>query len=278
MVSISVRPSSLAQLRKQAKDLLHAVRRDDPLARKRVSLHLPESARTPSNSIKLAQTLHAIAREHGYPSWPRLVRVLQSPEEGSPSTDAPGTSRGWRQRFLRSLADRIANLAREGDIPAFVQAIDALPRRDGDTIRATLAASGELDAVIDALVAGLEHPNARIRFTCAGVLDHFADDRCVPALRRLLHDPVPRVRRMALHALGCDRCKLSPLQGNEDFLAFAIEQALHDPSIAVRRRAVDELAVRIADPRALQALKHLSQAEPDRAIRRTVGRALSRDG
>lgn len=52
------------QLRKRAKDLLKAHRAGDPVAAERLS-----SARPP---VKLADAQHVIAREQGFPSWPKL--------------------------------------------------------------------------------------------------------------------------------------------------------------------------------------------------------------
>ena len=54
----------LAQLRRQAKDLLRAAKRDDPAARKRM--------RAVSDLPSLAVAQLAIAREYGFASWIRL--------------------------------------------------------------------------------------------------------------------------------------------------------------------------------------------------------------
>jgi hypothetical protein len=64
-----------------------------------------------------------------------------------------------------------------------------------------------------ALVPALAHPNPRVRFNCLGLLDHLADEQSLPAMITATTDPVPRVRRMAVHALGCQRCKASAICG-----------------------------------------------------------------
>jgi ankyrin repeat protein len=59
---------SLEQLRKQAKDLLRAHRAGDEAARTRVAAHHPR----PDEPLKLSGAQLVIAREHGFPSWPRM--------------------------------------------------------------------------------------------------------------------------------------------------------------------------------------------------------------
>ncbi len=56
---------NVEQLRKQAKELVRAARGGDPSALARLG-DLP---------VRLASAQLVLAREHGYPSWPALVRV-----------------------------------------------------------------------------------------------------------------------------------------------------------------------------------------------------------
>jgi HEAT repeat protein len=63
------------------------------------------------------------------------------------------------------------------------------------------------DDVRDALIAGSADPWAPVRFACLQLLDHLPDPAVLPAICRALDDPVPRVRRLAAHALGCGTCK-----------------------------------------------------------------------
>jgi HEAT repeat protein len=67
------------------------------------------------------------------------------------------------------------------------------------------------DAARDALVRGLAHPNPKVRWWCLQLMDHVGDEQCIGHIVRALDDPVPRVRKMAKHALECERCKQSPL-------------------------------------------------------------------
>jgi ankyrin repeat protein len=64
---------SLEQLRKQAKDLLRAHRAGDPEAVARVAAHHPH----PDEPLKLTGAQLVIAREHGFPSWPRLGAYVE---------------------------------------------------------------------------------------------------------------------------------------------------------------------------------------------------------
>jgi hypothetical protein len=265
----------LEPLRTSAKELLRAFRADDPLARKRMRVHLRRkivlSERAGAPRVSLADALHVVAREAGYRSWPAMVAGVR---RTGAEVHAPLVGPAWRGTFVDELVGAVAADARAGDVEATIERMSGLPRRHGDAIRARLALDGALSLVVNVLVAGLSHRSARIRFESAGLLDHFADDRCVAPLRSLLHDPVPRVRRMALHALGCERCTAAPLPSNDDFVSLAVDQAVNDPSVVVRRHAVSELSVRLGDPRAAEVLRGLLERETDAAILRIASRGL----
>lgn len=116
-------------------------------------------------------------------------------------------------------------------------------------------------AAIEALIAGTTHPNWRIRRGCADLMDHLADNRCVESLLRLLHDPIEAVRRLALHALGCQGCKVCPL--DVDIVAHLTDLAQNDPGIRVRRVAVHQLGCQPPDSRAIKTLETLLAQETD---------------
>jgi HEAT repeat protein len=104
-------------------------------------------------------------------------------------------------------------------------------------LRALLVEHGNLQQVVELALRGLEHRNPKVRYNCAHALDWLGDDRCVAALVELLNDPVPRVRAIALHALQCDECKLSPPERRPDLVHLATDWAAHDPSRRVRQAA-----------------------------------------
>src|SRR3977135_589763 len=65
----------LDQLRRRAKELRDAARSGDPAALDRITAH-PPAATTGAATLAAAQL--AIAREHGYPSWPQLVAEVKA--------------------------------------------------------------------------------------------------------------------------------------------------------------------------------------------------------
>jgi ankyrin repeat protein len=66
---------SLDQLRRRAKELRDAARSGDPAALGRITGYAPAAR---AGTVTLAAAQLAIAREHGYPSWPRLAAEVQA--------------------------------------------------------------------------------------------------------------------------------------------------------------------------------------------------------
>ena len=66
---------SLDQLRRRAKELRDAARSGDPVALGRIAARTPAAG---PGTVTLAAAQLAIAREHGYPSWPQLVAEVQA--------------------------------------------------------------------------------------------------------------------------------------------------------------------------------------------------------
>jgi ankyrin repeat protein len=64
---------SLEQLRKQAKDLLRSRQAGEAAAAARVGAHHPR----PAEPLRLAGAQLVVAREHGFPSWPRLRAYVE---------------------------------------------------------------------------------------------------------------------------------------------------------------------------------------------------------
>ena len=83
---------------------------------------------------------------------------------------------------------------------AIVQLLGALNARD-------LARVTVHPEVKVALMNGLQHHNAKVRWWCLQLMDHLADESFIPAILPLLNDPVAKVRQHAVHALICDICK-----------------------------------------------------------------------
>jgi ankyrin repeat protein len=94
--SIPDRPD-LGQYRKQAKELLYSARAGDPDALVRIRKHHPRAHEPTSGELqhhKLADAQLAIAREHGFASWPEFqkqvehLRMMRSVKEHEAPADA----------------------------------------------------------------------------------------------------------------------------------------------------------------------------------------------
>ena len=141
-------------------------------------------------------------------------------------------------------------------------------RATGDALNA--AGSNGLSAVIQ----GLAHPEPPVRRGCLHFLDHHADDLCIDDLRRVaLHDPVPHVRRFAVHALGCVRCKTRPLDIDLiEFLAMIV--ARRNENVKVRREAIYALSLQPQNSRAIPALRLVLEQESDQELQKAAHRVL----
>ncbi len=141
----------------------------------------------------------------------------------------------------------------------------------GQAFRALVAAG---EAGREAVRRGLTHPRPRVRAACADFYDHLGREEDVPVLCELLDDPVPSVRRQAVHSLACQRCKPAPLQ--TDLTETLIGLALDDPTPRVRREAVYGLGSRAPDPRIVAALERIVATDTNAKVVREARGALGR--
>ena len=96
-----------------------------------------------------------------------------------------------------------------------------------------------------ALIAGLKHPNSKIRWWCIQLMDHLADESYLPALLDAAQtDPTPKNRRHAIHAMTCEMCKPNREKLHiEPSARLALgEIARMDKDHSVREVALHELA------------------------------------
>lgn len=99
------------------------------------------------------------------------------------------------------------------------------------------------DAAFGALVDGLSHANSQVRFWCVQLLDHCPSPEAIASIAPLLDDPVPRVRRNAVHALGCQACKPAwDGRLDEPLVAKIAAMAADDANAKVRAEAATALA------------------------------------
>jgi hypothetical protein len=117
------------------------------------------------------------------------------------------------------------------------------------------------------------HPSARRRREALGVLDHDANDESTWVFRAALADPVPRVRIVALHGLGCERCRTEDLCV-ADVVPTLLRTLREDDSAKVRHAAVATL-VGLAgrDDRVTGALQRAARDDPDPLVRHAAGAA-----
>lgn len=265
---------NLDHLKQQAKRLLKAQRAGDPDARERVRAQQVRGVL--GDPFRLADAQWVVAKEYGFPNWARLKAFVEAaPAPAHTSSDKALSN---RQSFVHDLALELMAAAGQGDSEALGSRFAAMPLRDILAVRQSLAAANGLGAVVSGLVHGLGYVKPRVRFNCAGALDHLADEHSAGPLRRLLDDPVPKVRRAAMHSLSCDACKLSPLTHGDDLVPKLIDMALHDPSVRVRRAVVPALESYCNDAQVRRVLRNLARVESDVVITRAARQALRRLG
>jgi hypothetical protein len=130
-------------------------------------------------------------------------------------------------------------------------------------------------AIIDAAIVGLLHPHPQVRRWCADLMDHFGNERCIPALLQTMQDPIPHVRRQAVHSISCQRCKSVPLQ--LDLTERLIMLATTDSSIKVRQEAVFGLSMQPSHPHTITTLQHIIAQLLRQEIRTKAERVLLRN-
>lgn len=103
--------ANLEQLRKQAKDLLRDHRAGLPAAHERLAAHHPG----PRGPVKLADTQLVVAREHGFPSWPKLRAYVDRITEHGPTLQHPFED---NVDYYAERADGLLASASDGTEPA----------------------------------------------------------------------------------------------------------------------------------------------------------------
>lgn len=130
-----------------------------------------------------------------------------------------------------------------------------------------------------ALLRGLKHPAWRVRHGCLRVLDHtIIDDPTRDAVFKALKDPHRKVRRAAMHALGCEVCKPEGYCGIEgvDLEAVWLEIARNDRSSTIRALATGALRWQFSRAeRVEETLRDILANDDNAEVRRRAARALS---
>ena len=116
-------------------------------------------------------------------------------------------------------------------------------------------------AALADVLEGLSHPNWRVRKWCVAFLDHNATTLCSNALVIALYDSSAEVRRHAVHSIGCQGCKPSPLKA--DIVGLLIDKVIRDQSIRVRRCAAHMLGCQPTDRRVPPLMREILHQERD---------------
>ena len=143
----------------------------------------------------------------------------------------------------------------------------AIPHRATGAYRRLLAAGRD---ALPAVVGGLRHANADVRYHCCRFLDRFLEPGVLADLIAMLDDPDPRVRNTTLHTLACDRCKQGDCQPEEtEVLPRALALLANDPDRHVRAMAIEVTGpFARSNPGAVDALVAAANADSDPAVRK----------
>jgi ankyrin repeat protein len=119
--------SDLGQLRRRAKELRDAARAGDAAARQRLARHHPAP---PVGPVRLAAAQLVIARELGFPSWPRLTAALEADAASRQALSAfLSASIEGRMRQARQILHSDPDIARRS-LPAAAVLGDAAEVRE----------------------------------------------------------------------------------------------------------------------------------------------------
>lgn len=139
---------------------------------------------------------------------------------------------------------------------------------------AWLALRSAGQAAVPAAREGLSHPNPKVRQFCAAFLDEHWDESALERLILTLHDPKLKVRKAAVHSLGCDRCK-----GGEnpiDVLPYIAQRIREDKSVKVRRAATWTLASQTPNKQIARVLRCVLRDETDPKMKMAAQWGLGR--
>ncbi len=140
--------ANLEFLSKQAKELLSAAKRGDAtvLERLRASVAVGES-----DGPKLADCQHALAREYGFASWPKLKAHVESLRTTDPMESLAAALKAGKSSAVREVLARFPSLASRLDEPVVGGAFGATPlivaveRADRELVELLLAAGADIN-------------------------------------------------------------------------------------------------------------------------------------
>jgi pimeloyl-ACP methyl ester carboxylesterase len=216
--AIPARPN-LDQYRKQAKDLLDGISRNDPDALGRVAQFHPrlqgQAVDPATTRVKLADAQLVLAREHGFESWPKFSAHLLTLQAGPPDAfeervragevELPIEVSGRRNARALVLFALAGNASRHD--AGIREIAAALQRASFCTVLADLLTEQEVAADAEEQTLRYDIPLLASRMTA--IVDRFAGDAAFQSLRMGLFGSgsgaaaaasVARHRATAIHA------------------------------------------------------------------------------
>ena len=125
------------------------------------------------------------------------------------------------------------------------------------------------ESALEAVQAGLRHPDAAVRYYCCRFLDQFVAPEGWDDLVGMLDDPSAGVRAAALHSLSCDRCKQGETPDVGKALPDALRLLAHDPDPHVRAHAAGVVGNFVHErEEARQAIEAAAAHDPSPAVRK----------
>jgi hypothetical protein len=265
-VPLPARPD-LKKLKLLARALQHSAAFGDTDALSRVHAVFPQAK---ASEVKLSLAQSVIAREHGLPSWPKLVAAVEERVARRKAKEARASA---RQADAETLAESWFALAKSGELERLMVLMAVSKTRTFAAREVMQKDSARYGEFLEKVMLGLKSDNPRTRFECAHTLDTFGDERCREPLVRLMEDPVPRVRWMAMHALSCHACNSESCSDDDEVRERIVKGALSDESVQVRRHAVYALGLMKA-PHAAETLRKIIAEEKDVQLLRAAKWAL----
>ena len=155
------------------------------------------------------------------------------------------------------------------DFDEWVQLFAFRDRRD-EALAALMAAGA---AATPAVRRGLRHADDQVKLGCLQVLDHYLDEDALGELVECLASSNGEVRRSALHALSCERCKEGECRpGEGEVRRYALAMLAGDRYRKARQEAAAYLG-RLApiDPDVAAALEAARDGDPNPTVRKVAG-------
>ena len=124
-----------------------------------------------------------------------------------------------------------------------------------------------------ALQRGLSDADPAVRVGCCIVLDHHLDSLAIPDLLANLGHRDAAVRRWAMHALACDRCKEGDCRpGESDVIPLAMRLLIDDVDYQVRTAAAHALGPSVHTRDDVEcALQRAHAQDPHPLVRKVAG-------